>query len=184
MPGVLREPLTLAGLVEVAAVDSASHVSGDDAGRFPVLARVGSSRVLGREHGVQGWLWTRRGGSALPILAAAEDAPPNLALVLARPLGAEVVARCFEAAWVRALAERSPLGAASVAGLLTVVADARSAEDAFRQFGLLGPVTDREVPPTLRRHLPKERRRPPLRGPDDEQARLSTSIPPPGRGTP
>ncbi len=76
---------------------------------------------------------------------------------------------------------RSPLGAPAIYGLLFRVADTVKAENTFRQFGLLRPVTDREVPPTLRRALPSDR-------PADPKlvtgaaARSATSVAPPGRG--
>ena len=81
---------------------------------------------------------------------------------------------------MRALADRSPLGSPSVPGLLIAVADVGAAEDAFRRFGVLGPVTDREVPPTMRRHLPGDKPVDP-RVAVDEAARRRTSIALPGR---
>ena len=177
-PGVLREPLVLpGGRVEVAAVDRSRSERDGDHGRFPVLQRLGSNVIVPYEQGIQGWLWTSLNGSALPTLCDPADTPPNLALIFVKPLGDEEVFRCFEPAWVTALADRSPLGSPSVAGLLTVVADVAAAEDAFRRFGVLGPLTDREVPPTMRRHLPGDR-------PADVhvplQDRGSTSVAPPG----
>ena len=177
-PGVLREPLVLpGGRVEVAAVDRARSARDGAHGRFPVLQRLASNAILPFEEGIQGWLWTSGSGSALPTLCDPADTPPNLALIFVKPLGDEEVVRCFEPAWVTALADRSPLGSPSVAGLLTLVADVAAAEDAFRRFGVLGPLTDREVPPTMRRHLPGDR-------PADVhvplQDRASTSVAPPG----
>ena len=66
-------------------------------------------------------------------------------------------------------------------GLLLRVADTTRAEATFRQFGILRPLTDREVAPTLRRSLPTDR------SPDpglavDTQARAATSVAPPGMG--
>ena len=55
------------------------------------------------------------------------------------------------------LAERSPLGVPAVLGLLFRVAETIKAESVFKQFGLLRQLTDREVPPTLRRSLPTDR---------------------------
>ena len=181
-PGVLRETFTLAGgRVEVAAVDRAALGRDTEHGRFPVLQRLGPSAVVPFEQGIQGWVWTTRGGSVLPTLAEAPDALPNLALLFVKPLDGEEVARCFEPAWVRALASRSPLGSPSVPGLLVPVADVSAAEDAFRRFGVLGPITDREVAPTMRRHLPGERPADP-RVSSDERARVQTSVAPPGMG--
>ena len=181
-PGVLREPLTLAGgRVSVASIDFSAHDRSAEHGRFPVLQRLGANTVASFEHGIHGWLWTSRGGSALPTLADSADALPNLALIFVKPLDDEEVARCFEPEWVRALAARSPLGSPSVAGLLAPVTDARAAEDAFRRFGVLGPLSDREVPPTMRRHLPGDRPADP-QVPVDERVRRRTSVAPPGLG--
>ncbi|MBA2644907.1 MAG: hypothetical protein H0U80_05620 [Solirubrobacterales bacterium] len=179
-PGVLRESLLLAGgRVEVAAVDRSRGTRDGAHGRFPVLQRLGPNAVLPYEQGIQGWLWTSLSGSSLPTLCDPADTPPNFALIFVKPLSDEEVIRCFEPAWVSALADRSPLGSPSVAGLLTVVADVSSAEDAFRRFGVLGPLTDREVPPTMRRHLPGDR-------PADVHVpvhdRAGTSVAPPGLG--
>ena len=181
-PGVVRGTFTLiGGRVEVAAVDRAAHGRGVEHGRFPVLQRLSASAVVPFEQGIQGWLWTTRGGSGLPTLAEAPDALPNLALLFVKPLDDEEVARCFEPEWVHALAMRSPLGSPSVPGLLMPVGDVTAAEDAFRRFGVLGPITDREVPPAMRRHLAGDRPADP-HVPLDERARARTSVAPPGIG--
>ena len=181
-PGVLRGTFTLAGgRVEVAALDRSAHGRGAEHGRFPVLQRLSPNAVVPFEQGIQGWVWTTRGGSGLPTLAEAPEALPNLALLFVKPLDDEEVARCFEPEWVRALALRSPLGSPSVPGLLVPVADVAAAEDAFRRFGVLGPITDREVPPAMRRHLPGDRPADP-HVPLDERARVRTSVAPPGMG--
>jgi hypothetical protein len=161
--------------VTVAAVDRGATAG--DHGRFPLLPRMGPTQVVPREHGIEGWLWTSRQGSGIPALA--EDDVPNLALLFVKPLDEDVVARHFRPEWVRALAERSPLGTPAVAGLLLTVQSAWTAEDAFRQFGVLGPVTDREVPPAIRRHLPGDRpANPVVAGRDNRRAQ--TSFAPPG----
>ena len=67
-------------------------------------------------------MWTGRGGSALPALGDEDDAPNGL-LLFAKPLAGDVVARAFAPDWVRALADRSPLGDPVVAGLLLRLAD-------------------------------------------------------------
>ena len=176
-PGVLAEPLTLAsGLVDLALVDRGS---GD--GRFPVLHRMTNGKVIPREHGIEGWLWTRKAGSAYPMLSEREDDVPNLALLFVKPLPEEDVARAFLPGWVKALAEGSPLGKPSVLGLLASVEQVLVAEAAFREFGALGEVTDREVPPTHRRHLPTDKPANPSFTPDDA-GRAQTSIAPPGMG--
>ena len=179
-PGVLREPLRLpGGRVEVAAVDRSQHGRDAQHGRFPILQRLGADAVVPFEQGIQGWVWTSRAGSGLPTLAEAPDALPNLALLFVKPLDREEVARCFEPEWVRALADRSPLGSPSVPGLLVTVTDVGAAERAFRAFGVLGPITDREIPPTMRRHLPGDRSADPQVALDDG-ARRRTSVAPPG----
>lgn len=179
--GVLSEPLVVAGgRVEVAAVDRSAHGRDREHGRFPVLQRLGPNAVVPFERGIHGWVWTSRDGSSLPTLAET-DALPNLLLIFGKPLGDEEVRRCFEPGWARALADRSPLGSPSIPGLLIPVTDVRAAEEAFRRFGVLGPITDREVPPTMRRHLPGDRPADP-RIPVDEGARRRSSVAPPGMG--
>ena len=80
---------------------------------------------------------------------------------------------------MRALAARSPLGAPSIPGFLARAARASDAENAFRRLGVLRDVTDREVPPTLRRSLPTDRpASPAVRL--DESRRAATSVAPPG----
>ena len=56
-----------------------------------------------------------------------------------------------------ALVARSPLGIPAVPGFLFRVQEPASAETAFRAYGLLRPLTDREVPPTMRRSLPTDK---------------------------
>jgi hypothetical protein len=56
-----------------------------------------------------------------------------------------------------AIVARSPLGVPAVPGFLFRVAEPGKAEAAFRAYNLLRPLTDREVPPTLRRSLPTDR---------------------------
>jgi hypothetical protein len=80
------------------------------------------------------------------------------------------------------IAARSPLGAPAIYGLLFRVAEPSKAETVFRQFGLLRPLTDREVPPTLRRALPTDRPADPGLASSGEDARASTSVAPPGLG--
>jgi hypothetical protein len=149
----LRVPL---GAVAAVAVERGAAKPGALEGRFPILRRLGQA-VLPREEGIEGWLWTSLGGSALTMLGP-EDEAPNLAVLMAQPLGEDVVAAHFDAEVVQRVAAASPLGAPSLYGLLLRVADATQAERAFSRLGLLKPVTDREVPPTLRRSLPTDRR--------------------------
>jgi hypothetical protein len=176
----LRSPLRLPlGTLQLGLVDPGQARPAGMTGRFPILKRLSATAVIPREQGIEGWLWTSRGGSALTVLGDAEDAP-NAALLFTRPLGDEAV-ECFVPAAAEEIAARSPLGAPAIYGLLFRVADTTKAENVFRQFGLLRPLTDREVPPTLRRALPTDR-------PADavvhggEDARASTSVAPPGLG--
>jgi hypothetical protein len=173
----LRIPL---GTLQIGQVDRGSARGGGMTGRFPILKRLSATSVVPREEGVEGWLWTSLGGSALTVLGDAEDAP-NAALLFTKPLGDDAVA-CFEPEAAQEIAARSPLGAPAVYGLLFRVTDTAKAETVFRQFGLLRPLTDREVPPTLRRALPTDRPADAvIRGGGDE-ARASTSVAPPGLG--
>jgi hypothetical protein len=176
---VLVEPLTIpAGLVAVASVDRGRGSDDGDEGRFAILHRMSPTAVVPVEEGLEGWLWTRRGGSALPMLG---DGPPNLALVFATPLAPELVAATFRPAFVSALADRSPLGTPTVLGLLAQVAEPSAAESAFRELGVDRPLTDREVAPAQRRHLPGDRPANPAAR-LGESRREGTSVPPPGLG--
>jgi hypothetical protein len=80
------------------------------------------------------------------------------------------------------LAARSPLGSPTVLGVLFRVADTLAAEQGFRRWGFQDVLTDREVPPTLRRHLPTDRPADPTVGGGGgaDVARAATSVAPPG----
>jgi hypothetical protein len=169
----LRLPL---GTLQLGLVDRGGPRAGGMSGRFPILKRLSATAVVPREQGIEGWLWTSLGGSALTVLGDPEDAP-NAALLFTKPL--EDV-ECFEPEAAQEIAARSPLGAPAVYGLLFRVADTGKAETTFRQFGLLRPLTDREVPPTLRRSLPTDRPADPLLHATGEDARAATSVAPPG----
>jgi hypothetical protein len=148
--------------------------------RFAVLKRLSATAIVPREQGIEGWLWTSQGGTGLTVLGDPEDAP-NAALLLTAPLGEDVIAAAFAPDAAAEIAARSPLGAPAVQGLLFRVADPVMAENAFRSYGILRPLTDREVPPTLRRSLPGDRAADPtLRGTGDP--REVTSVAPPGMG--
>jgi hypothetical protein len=172
----LRLPL---GTLQLGLVDPGMARPGGMVGRFPILKRLSATSVIPREQGVEGWLWTSLGGSALTVLGDPEDAP-NAALLFTKPLGDDAVA-CFVPAMAEDIAARSPLGAPAVYGLLFRVTDTTKAENTFRQFGLLRPLTDREVPPTLRRALPTDRPADPKLT-AGEDARAATSVAPPGLG--
>jgi hypothetical protein len=173
----LRLPL---GTLQLGLVDPGPARPGDMSGRFPILKRLSASAVVPREQGIEGWLWTSLNGSALTVLGDPEDAP-NAALLFTKPLGDDAV-ECFVPEMAEEIAARSPLGAPAVYGLLFRVADTSKAETVFRQFGLLRPLTDREVPPTLRRGLPTDRPADPTLHTSSEDVRASTSVAPPGLG--
>jgi hypothetical protein len=172
---MLREPLKLAlgmlqiGLVELGSADAKS--------RFPILRRLSATAIVPREHGVEGWLWTRAGGSAMTLVGDPDKAP-NAALLFTKPLGEEHL-RAFAPDALEDIAARSPLGSPAVHGLLMRVADTTRAEATFRQFGILRPLTDREVAPTLRRALPTDRPADPMVAVLDS-SRASRSVAPPG----
>jgi hypothetical protein len=69
----------------------------------------------------------------------------------------------------------------TVHGFLFRALEPSHAETIFRRFGLLRPLTDREVAPTLRRSLPTDRPADPVLRPADD-ARAATSVAPPGLG--
>jgi hypothetical protein len=171
----LRLPL---GTLQLGLVDPGPARPGGMTGRFPILKRLSATAVLPREQGIEGWLWTSLNGSALTVLGDPEDAP-NAALLFTKPLGDDAV-ECFVPAMAEEIAARSPLGAPAVYGLLFRVAEPSKAETVFRQFGLLRPLTDREVPPTLRRALPTDRPADPKLHTAREDSRAATSVAPPG----
>jgi hypothetical protein len=166
--------LTL-GQLQIGIVDRGPAKVRGAGGRFPVLKRLSATAVLPREQGIEGWLWTSTGGSALTMLGD-EDAAPTGALLFTKALTAEQLREAMKPEALEALAARSPLGVPTILGVLFRVAEPNNAETAFRQYGLLRPLTDREVPPTMRRSLPSDR-------PADPSVRTdspSTSVAPPG----
>jgi hypothetical protein len=100
--------------------------------------------------------------------------------VFAKPLSEDAVTRAFEPEFVTALAARSALGVPAVHGLLFRVADPLAAERAFSRFGFERPLTDREVPPTLRRSLPTDRSADPALRLGGDERTAARSIAPPG----
>jgi hypothetical protein len=175
----LRSPLRVPlGTLQLGLVDPGPARAGGVAGRFAILKRLSATAVIPREQGIEGWLWTSLGGSALTVLGDPEDAP-NAALLFTKPLDD---VECFEPEMAQEIAARSPLGAPAVYGLLFRVTDTGKAENTFRQFGLLKPLTDREVPPTLRRSLPTDRPADPVLRASGEDVRAATSVAPPGLG--
>jgi hypothetical protein len=176
--GVLAEPLRLPlGMLQIGAIDAGPARPGGIAARFAVLRRLSATTVLPITEGIEGWLWTTLAGSAFTSLGDEEEAP-NAALLFTKPLSEEH-AGAFHPDFLQELAGRSPLGTPAVHGLLFRVVDTAAAERVFRQFGLLRPLTDREVPPVMRRSLPTDRPADTrLEGGADR--RVATSVAPPG----
>jgi hypothetical protein len=154
---ILREPLRLTlGQLHLGIVDRGPAKVRGEAGRFPILRRLSASAVVPREQGIEGWLWTSIGGSALTVLGDEGDAPTG-ALLFTKPLGPEQLKEAMKPEALEALVARSPLGVPAVPGVLFRAAEPANAETAFRSYGLLRPLTDREVPPTMRRALPTDK---------------------------
>jgi hypothetical protein len=175
---LLREPLRLPlGVLQLGLIDPGPAHVGGATGRFPVLKRLSATAVVPRHEGIEGWLWTSLGGSVLTTLGDEEDAP-NAAILFTKPLGAELM-EAFAPEAAAEIAQRSPLGAPLVSGLLFRLVEPSRAEIAFRQYGLLRPLTDREVPPTMRRSLPTDRSADPALRPGVD-TRAATSVAPPG----
>lgn len=176
----MQAPLELSlAAVKVAAVDPGPAKVSGHVGRFAVLRRLGPTAVVPRTHGIEGWLWTSTGGTGLTVLGDVDDAP-NVALVLAKPLGEVAVEAAFRPEFVSALAARSPLGSPTVSGLLFRVGDATGAERGLGRWGFEDVLTDREVPPTLRRHLLTDRPADPAITRAAGDPRAATSVAPPG----
>jgi hypothetical protein len=173
----LRMPL---GWLQMGLIDPGPARVGDHVGRFPVLKRLSPTAVVPRAEGIEGWLWTSAAGSALTTLGDEEDAP-NAALLFTKPLGAEFIV-AFQPEAAEAIAGRSPLGTPVIYGLLFRVSDTLLAERVFRQFALLKPLTDREVPPTLRRSLPGDRSADPILSGGENARAAALSVAPPGMG--
>jgi hypothetical protein len=177
---VMRAPLSLPlGAVKVAAIDPGPARASGQHGRFAILRRVGATRVVPRTDGIEGWLWTSTGGTGLTNLGDAEEAP-NVALVFTKPLEEALLHAAFDPEFVTALAARSPLGSPTVLGLLFRAADTLAAEQGFRRWGFQSVLTDKEVPPTLRRHLRTDRPADPVVRGGSDDARAATSVAPPG----
>jgi hypothetical protein len=175
---LLRAPLRLPlGRLQIGLVDRGAARASGPIGRFPVLRRLSPTAVLPREEGIEGWLWTSLGGSALAVLGEEDEAPTG-ALLFTSPLGRDVLDEAMRPDALAALAAHSPLGEPAILGVLFRCADPGRAETAFRAYGLLRPLTDREVPPTMRRALPTDKAPDPIaiRGGDGP----SGSVAPPG----
>jgi hypothetical protein len=176
--GFFHTPLKLTlGQLHLGMVDRGSAKAKGQVGRFPILKRLSATAVVPREQGIEGWLWTSTGGSALTLVGD-EDAAPSGALLFTKPLTAEQLKPTMEPKAFEALADRSPLGVPAIVGILFRVAEPANAETAFRAYGLLRPLTDREVPPTMRRALPSDKSADPAIA-NRSQTR-SGSVAPPG----
>jgi hypothetical protein len=178
---LVHAPLELPlGAVKVATVDPGPAKASGEFGRFAVLRRLGPTTVIPRTEGIEGWLWTSTGGTALTSLGE-DDEAPNVALAFTKPLDEAKLREAFDPEFLTALAARSPLGSPTVLGLLFRVADTLAAEQGFRRWGFQAVLTDREVPPTMRRHLPTDRPADPaLRVASAADPRAATSVAPPG----
>jgi len=178
---VMHSPLELPlAAVEIATIDSGLARASGQFGRFAVLRRMGPTSVIPRSQGIEGWLWTSTGGTALTNLGD-DDEAPNVALLFTKPLDEAKLREAFDDDFLGALATRSPLGSPAVLGVLFRVADTLAAEQGFRRWGFQSVLTDKEVPPTMRRHLPTDRPADPrLAGANPDAARAATSVAPPG----
>ena len=176
----LQAPLRFApGAVTVASIDPgpAQLAKGMDVGRFPILHRLATGKVIPRSEGIEGWAWTSREGSALATLTG--DDAPNLAFLFTPPLGGDGIVEAFEPHALAELAKRTPLGEPALFGLLLRVADVEDARPQLERLGLLGVISDREIPPAQRRHLPGDKpANPQISG--VEIAGSESSKPPPG----
>ena len=179
--GMLDAPLRFApGSVAVATIDHgpANLPKDTGRGRFPVLHQIAPNRVIPRENGIEGWLWTNVEGSAFTVLT---DEAPNVALIFSPPVAAERLEGSFRADALAEIAKRSPLGQPALFGLLLRTEDPDELGRAFDRYGFRRELTDREVPPTQRRHLPDDKPANPAIASGDRD-RAKSSMPPPGMG--
>src|SRR3954447_22207768 len=103
---ILREPLRLTlGQLHLAQVDRRPANVRGQTGRFPVLRRLSATTVVPREEGIEGWLWTSTGGSALTVVG--EDDAPDGALLFTKPLGPDILADAMHPEALEALSARS-----------------------------------------------------------------------------
>ena len=98
-----------------------------------------------------------------------------------KPLDEAMLRAAFDPEFVTALAARSPLGAPTVLGVLFRVGDTLPAINGFKRWGFQDILTDREIPPVQRRHLPTDKPADPaVRGAAADAVRAKTSVAPPG----
>lgn len=177
--GSLLAPLRFApGSIAVATIDHGPASVGKDTarGRFPVLHQIAVNRVVPREEGIEGWLWTTLEGSAFTVLT---DEAPSVAFILSPPVAAERLELAFPPAMLEEIAKRSPLGQPALFGLLLRTEETTQLERGFERYGFRTELSDREVPPVQRRHLPDDKPANPGIG-ATERDRAKTSMPPPG----
>ena len=175
----LESPLRFApGSVAVATVDHGPPNLGKEIGRgrFPILHRLSTTTVVPREEGIDGWLWTNLEGSAFLLIG---DEAPNVAFVFSPPLASERLEGVLTPEMLEDVAKRSPLGQPALFGLLLRTTDHMELARAFDRYGFRTELTDREVPPTQRRHLPDDKPANPEIG-ATQRDRASTSVAPPG----
>ena len=178
--GMLEAPLRFApGSVAVASIDHGPGNLGKEhgRGRFPVLHRLAANRVVPREQGIEGWVWTNQESSAFTVLT---DEAPNVAFVFSPPIAAERLEGVFTDDAARrgrqALAAR-PAGAVRPAAALGVAHGARPRFRALRLPDARSP-TARSRPrsvatcPTTSPPTP--------RSAPSRRDRAKTSVPPPG----
>src|ERR1700759_4819806 len=103
------QPLHLTlGQLQIGLIDRGAAKIKGEMGRFAVLRRLSASAVVPREQGIEGWLWTSTGGSALTHIG--DDAAPDGALLFTKPLGPEQLKPAMDRQAFQALAARRPPG--------------------------------------------------------------------------
>ncbi len=80
-----------------------------------MLHQLAVNRVVPREEGIEGWLWTNLEGSAFLTLG---DEAPNVAFVFSPPIAAERLEGVLSDDMMAEVAKRSPLGQPALFGLL------------------------------------------------------------------
>ncbi len=177
--GALLAPLRFApGSVAVATIDHGPAHPGKDVprGRFPVLHQLAVNRVVPQEEGIEGWLWTNLDGSAFLLLG---DEAPNVAFVFSPPLAADRLGGVLPDDMLTEVAKRTPLGDPALFGLLLRAEEHDQLARGFERYGFHALLTDRQIPPTQRRHLPDDKPANPDLGAVHTD-RAKTSVAPPG----
>jgi hypothetical protein len=99
--------------------------------------------------------------------------------VFSPPIAAEKLEGVLPEEKLQEVAKRSPLGSPALFGLLLRTEDHLGLERGFERYGFRTELTDREVPPTQRRHLADDKPANPTLGASDRD-RAQTSVAPPG----